>query len=173
MRNGCVPWQKRQNYPKCVTRYGNRPLRSGRKGRQEEILSSAGKMRKPKDSPPIGDMLGAASPHSHRSRSCVAHGCLQGTGSGAQVAAWLIKNTRWAHHWKNRGKDFLATGITGKRFKTDFEAGVSGSLCPIPLPPPMFPPCPPCPPWLYSFFSSLPPVFSPHALFALQTPVLA
>ena len=38
----------------------NRPLRSGRKVRQEEILSSAGKMRKPKDSspvvPPIGDI---------------------------------------------------------------------------------------------------------------------
>jgi hypothetical protein len=32
----------------------NRPLRSGRKGRQEEILSSAGKMRKPKDSLPVG-----------------------------------------------------------------------------------------------------------------------
>jgi predicted GIY-YIG superfamily endonuclease len=31
----------------------NRPLRSRRKGRQEEILSSAGKMRKPKGLPPV------------------------------------------------------------------------------------------------------------------------
>ena len=34
----------------------NRPLRSRHKGRQEEILSSAGKMRKPKNLPPIGDI---------------------------------------------------------------------------------------------------------------------
>jgi hypothetical protein len=34
----------------------NRPLRSSRKGRQVEILSFAGKMRKTKDSQPIGDI---------------------------------------------------------------------------------------------------------------------
>jgi hypothetical protein len=34
----------------------NRPLRSGLKGRQEEILPFAGKMRTAKDSLPVGDV---------------------------------------------------------------------------------------------------------------------